>query len=202
MGRISTTGGIRDAMRRRRAQRGLDSIQIAKPCSARWEEMAGDDKVRFCSHCKLNVFNLSAMDLEEAARVIAEKDGRLCVRFYRRRDGTTLTKNCPVGVAAWRRRTMLAWSAACGAVGAMAAATFGWNPFASRQTVGDVATSVPAEIETAPMGNMAFPSPPADPPEMGTPIMGGIPAPIQEKVAWHRTDEVQVTVGQRDNKPR
>src|SRR5689334_11488620 len=70
--------------RRAQAQRRLDTVQVAKPCPARWEEMEGDEKVRFCAHCRLNVFNLSAMDVEEAANLIAAQDGRLCVRFYRR----------------------------------------------------------------------------------------------------------------------
>jgi hypothetical protein len=33
----------------------------------------------------------------EARSVVAERDGRVCVRFYQRRDGTVLTSDCPVG---------------------------------------------------------------------------------------------------------
>src|SRR2546423_1324163 len=87
---------------RRRKQ--LDDIRVASPCPARWNGMQGDDKVRFCPQCRLNVYNLSSMDVEEAAKLISEKDGRLCVRFYRRRDGTIITRDCPVGVKGARRR--------------------------------------------------------------------------------------------------
>ena len=44
------------------------------------------------------------MTREEAEDVIRGTEGRLCVRFYRRRDGTILTQNCPTGLRALRRR--------------------------------------------------------------------------------------------------
>ena len=59
--------------------------------------MDGDERVRFCRECNRNVYNLSAMTEREAQRVVAEREGRLCVRFYQRRDGTVLTSDCPVG---------------------------------------------------------------------------------------------------------
>jgi hypothetical protein len=67
--------------------------------------MEGDDRVRFCSQCNLNVYNLSAMGLDEAEALVAGAEGRLCVRFYRRTDGTIITQDCPVGVQAVRQRT-------------------------------------------------------------------------------------------------
>jgi hypothetical protein len=39
-------------------------------------------------------------------------EGRLCVRFYRRKDGTTLTQNCPIGLRALKRRASRLASAA------------------------------------------------------------------------------------------
>lgn len=82
----------------------LSQIEVASPCSADWEAMEGDEKVRFCSQCQLHVFNLSAMDVEEAAERVAEHTDDLCVRFYRRADGTMLTRDCPEGVAGKRKR--------------------------------------------------------------------------------------------------
>jgi len=64
--------------------------------------MHGNDRVRFCGGCSQNVFNLSAMTTEEAEDLIRRADGRLCARFYRRDDGTILTKDCPVGLQAFR----------------------------------------------------------------------------------------------------
>jgi hypothetical protein len=78
----------------------LESIRIASPCRASWEKMAGDDRVRYCQECKLNVYNLSEMTRTEAERLIASREGRLCVRFYRRADGTMITQDCPKGLRA------------------------------------------------------------------------------------------------------
>ena len=72
----------------------LSKVQVAKPCPANWREMRGDDRVRHCTHCSLNVYNLSAMSRVEAANLIQEHEGKLCVRFYARQDGTVLTKDC------------------------------------------------------------------------------------------------------------
>jgi TonB family protein len=82
----------------------LGTIKIAVPCKAEWKWMYGDERVRFCGQCSLNVFNLSAMTTEEAEDLIRRADGRLCVRFYRRNDGTILTRNCPVGLQAIKDR--------------------------------------------------------------------------------------------------
>jgi hypothetical protein len=95
----------------------LDRVHIAAPCSADWKEMRGDERVRFCGSCSLNVYNLSAMTRREAERLVVQSEGRLCVRFYRRADGTTLTQNCPVGLRALKRRASRVASA-------VAAATF------------------------------------------------------------------------------
>lgn len=82
----------------------LRGIRIAKPCPASWAAMRGDDRVRFCEQCRLNVYNLSDMPRREAEKLVAEHEGRLCVRFYRRTDGTVLTDNCPIGLRAARRQ--------------------------------------------------------------------------------------------------
>lgn len=86
----------------------ISEVQVATPCAARWEEMVGDEKVRFCQGRQLPVYNLSAMDVEEAAERIAQDDDRLCVRFYRRADGTILTRDCPLGIQkAYQRRAFI-----------------------------------------------------------------------------------------------
>jgi hypothetical protein len=89
----------------------LDHIKIAAPCSADWDQMFSfeDKRVRFCSQCNLNVYNLSEMSRQEAEALINKTEGRLCVRFYRRADGSILTQNCPVGLRAIKRR--VAWVA-------------------------------------------------------------------------------------------
>ena len=62
--------------------------------------MNGDDRVRFCGECQLNVYNLSAMSRSEAEDLVRQREGRLCVRFYRREDGTMITQDCPRGFRA------------------------------------------------------------------------------------------------------
>lgn len=82
----------------------LDRIKIASPCPVSWSSMHGDDRVRYCGQCKLNVYNLSAMTSVEVAKLIVEKEGRLCGAIFRRPDGTAITKNCPVGLRLARKR--------------------------------------------------------------------------------------------------
>jgi hypothetical protein len=85
----------------------LDHIRIAKPCPASWAEMEGDEKSRHCSHCNLRVYNLTAMTRAEVEQLIASRDGRLCLRYYRRADGRIMTSDCPIGVRRTRRRRIL-----------------------------------------------------------------------------------------------
>jgi hypothetical protein len=91
----------------------LDNLQIATPCQASWNAMRGDDRARFCDLCSKNVYNLSGLTATEAATVISESGGSVCVRLYRRSDGTVLTADCPVGLrrALWRRLRRLATAA-------------------------------------------------------------------------------------------
>jgi len=82
----------------------LDNVKIASPCNADWDQMVGSERARFCGQCKLNVFNLSSMTKDEAELLIGQTEGRLCVRYFQRADGSVLTKDCPVGLRAFRRR--------------------------------------------------------------------------------------------------
>ena len=69
----------------------LDRINIPAPCSADWDSMKGNDQVRFCSQCNLNVHNLSAMTRKEARKLVAASGGRLCVRYYKKPNGRVQT---------------------------------------------------------------------------------------------------------------
>ena len=84
----------------------VQRVRIASPCTADWDQMAGNEQVRFCSQCQLNVYNLSEMSQDEGERLILEKEGKLCARIYRRHDGTVITRDCPRGLTAIRRRVM------------------------------------------------------------------------------------------------
>jgi hypothetical protein len=84
--------------------RRLDDLTIASPCAANWDDMSGDERARFCGSCRLHVYDLSGLSRKEAERLVFRQEGRLCVRFFRREDGTILTRDCPVGLAAARAR--------------------------------------------------------------------------------------------------
>lgn len=94
----------------------LDHVRIAAPCKADWEQMIGSERVRFCGQCNLNVYNLSGMTKGQAESLIAGTEVRLCVRFYRRTDGSILTRNCPVGLRVIHRRLSYLGRAASAAV--------------------------------------------------------------------------------------
>lgn len=98
----------------------IDNIRVASPCSADWEQMQGDDRVRHCDACNLNVYNLAAFTKAEIRALVASRKGRLCGRIYQRGDGTVLTQNCPVGLQAVTRRI----SRIAGAVFAFLAVNF------------------------------------------------------------------------------
>jgi hypothetical protein len=94
----------------------LNSIRVASPCSVPWESMAGDDRSRRCEQCSQSVFNISGLSKLQAEDLIRSREGRMCVRFYRRNDGTVLTNDCPVGLRAVRARMSRRATAALAAV--------------------------------------------------------------------------------------
>jgi hypothetical protein len=95
----------------------LGNIRIASPCPADWEKMIGDERVRHCSECNLNVYNISAMTEPQAIQLIAKNQGqRVCLRLYRRADGTVITQDCPWSLRAMKRRVARVASAALSAI--------------------------------------------------------------------------------------
>jgi hypothetical protein len=70
----------------------LDSLQIPRPCPVGWDEMAGNDQVRYCSACRKSVYNLSKMTRGQAEALVAASHGDLCARFIRLADGTIQTE--------------------------------------------------------------------------------------------------------------
>jgi hypothetical protein len=127
----------------------LEDVRVASPCTVSWEAMSGDDRVRFCGQCEKNVYNLSAMARAAAERLLAEREASICVRLYRRADGTVLTADCPVGLRKKRVRRAVA-SAAGASVMAASVGYFGQALFLQ----GDVGR--PRDTDrTATMGMMA-----------------------------------------------
>jgi hypothetical protein len=121
----------------------LDDVRIASPCHVDWEGMTGDDRVRFCHACEKNVYNLAAMTRDEAERLFYEHEGRVCVRLFRRTDGTVLTSDCEVGARARRSRR----KALAAGVGAGAAAAAGAAALLVQAAGGPVRTAAHARVE-------------------------------------------------------
>jgi hypothetical protein len=107
---------LRDALvRERSSDEGLDDIQIASPCTASWDDMVGDERRRFCDACGHNVYNASAMTRAELGELVKSQSlDRVCLRLYRREDGTLMTTDCPVGKRRVRLRQAVA--VACSSV--------------------------------------------------------------------------------------
>lgn len=97
----------------------IDKLRVASPCPAAWENMSGDEKSRFCRLCSLNVYNISGMTSGEVQNLIKKTEGGICGRIYKRADGTVITKDCPVGLRAFYKRTARFAGAALGMVVAL-----------------------------------------------------------------------------------
>lgn len=61
----------------------IDSVKVGDPCSEKWEEMSGNDRIRFCSHCSKSVSNLSAITRKQASRLVRSSDGKICIRYIK-----------------------------------------------------------------------------------------------------------------------
>ena len=76
-------------------KRSLNILEVKSPCDEPWSEMkqVGPGQ-RNCALCMQDVYDLSEMTKEEAEDLIFESTGRVCVRFYRRMDGSIVTRDC------------------------------------------------------------------------------------------------------------
>jgi hypothetical protein len=160
----------------------LDRISIASPCSASWDDMVGDDRVRFCGKCEKNVYNFSSMQSAEAEALIKEHEGNLCVRLFRRQDGTVLTADCPVGVRKKRVRRLVVLAAGAGAV--TVSATTWLFAEQGKPMMGDVSVGGAAlPVEPATLGSVAVEAPaPPSPTATETPKVKPAPVPSQAPV--------------------
>ena len=94
----------------------INKMRVASPCSVGWETMTGDERVRRCDSCELNIYNIAEMTKPEVENLVKTHEGRLCIRLYKRADGTVLTKDCPVGIRAFYKRTARFAGAALSAI--------------------------------------------------------------------------------------
>lgn len=106
----------------------LDQLRVASPCPISWEQMSGNDRVRYCQVCNLNVYNIAELTHKEATALVTNSEGRICARLFRRSDGTVITRDCPVGLRAIRRRVARMTGAVFATVVALSSAVLGQKP--------------------------------------------------------------------------
>jgi hypothetical protein len=135
----------------------LENIKVATPCSAEWAKMSGDERTRHCGDCKKNVYNLSEMTRDEAEALLVAKEGRLCVRYFQRADGTILLKDCVVGVRRKRRRRVIVAGAAAMLAGG-AALAFAKSRESEQRVMGMMTVDDHAEVDVI-QGGITAPEP-------------------------------------------
>lgn len=161
----------------------LDSVGVASPCTQSWESMTGDERTRHCAACRLNVHNLSGMTRRDAEAFLqtviehkaADPAARVCVRFFRRHDGTILTQDCPVGLAAIRRRARIALARTAACIGAAVATA--WSVAGLNRDF----TRSPRLRELEPFNALSqwlAPGSTPPPPVMGRMVMGDFVMPV------------------------
>jgi hypothetical protein len=167
----------------------LVQIEISKPCPMDWEQMTGDEQVRYCGHCSMNVYDISAMTSEAAETLIRKHEGpnagQLCARMYVRTDGKVVTADC-VKVRFERarlmtqkmvRRVMMVTVLLLGTAGALFGAAFGIRK--ADQIGSNSGHSGPwmfADPAPPPpiMGKICIPTPVPVPTPVPTPAISGI----------------------------
>jgi hypothetical protein len=70
-------------------------LKVSSPCPMSWDDLAGNDRIRYCGKCKLNVYNLAEMSAHEVEAIVRRTEGRLCGRLYLRGDRTASLRDCP-----------------------------------------------------------------------------------------------------------
>ena len=175
----------------------LDNVRVASPCTASWDDMIGDDRVRFCQECTKNVYNLSALSREDAEALLRASQEReaargegMCVCLYRRADGTVLTADCPEGMRRKKRRLALFGAVGGGlmAAGAAAAELFGGSQHTGNAPLppltGAVATMGEAPVLRPEVPPVPVPPPAADDRTHEGWIAGGpVPKPTPKPVS-------------------
>ena len=83
-------GSTSDSMRRREI---AVAPSIRSPCLKQWEEMQGNNRARYCTHCQLHVQNLSAMSRRDIAHTLSgAHDRQVCITYMRNSDGSMVTR--------------------------------------------------------------------------------------------------------------
>ncbi|MFN7135756.1 MAG: hypothetical protein ACK4N5_27030, partial [Myxococcales bacterium] len=132
----------------------VNQLRIAAPCRVSWAAMSGDERKRLCGECRLHVYNVAELTRDEVRALVGGGDD-VCMRLYRRADGTVITRDCPLG-----QRVRDRMSLALGAVlAALAAGTAGFVTFGD-ELRGRMSIEPPHSTETHPTPPPPPPTPP------------------------------------------
>ena len=144
-------------------------LRISSPCPMAWNDLTGNDRVRYCGQCKLNVYNLAEMSDAEVDALVRKTEGRLCGRLFLRGDRTATLRDCQTA----RKQRLYRRLATIGAVVLLAG--FGWlfrgmeGPDRSRlpDWVRAIVNMIDPEPQPQPprelVGKIACPKPPSTP---------------------------------------
>ncbi len=101
----------------------------------------------------------------DAEHLLRLSEGKLCVRYFLRSDGTILTKDCPVGWARVKERVSVFATAAFSLLISISGGLFFASMFSGRETMGEVGVmgAVPKASPTPRlvplMGDIEMPGP-------------------------------------------
>ncbi|HZE97636.1 MAG TPA: hypothetical protein VE981_11465 [Planctomycetota bacterium] len=70
-------------------------LKISSPCPKKWDDLVGNDRIRYCGQCKLNVYNFADMTQTEISGIVRKTEGRLCASIYLRGDRSATLRDCP-----------------------------------------------------------------------------------------------------------
>lgn len=86
----------------------ISKYKRASECSSSWEKMSGSGSMRFCEKCQLMCYDFSTVEIEQARQIVYQREEKENCELYKRKDGKFLSKDCPVGLQAKRRRMLAA----------------------------------------------------------------------------------------------
>ncbi|MEO8574832.1 MAG: hypothetical protein ABI481_12770 [Pyrinomonadaceae bacterium] len=136
------------------------------------------------------MYNLSSMTRYDAEHLLRMSEGRLCVRYFERPDGTILTQDCPVGWARVKQRVSVFAAAAVSLLISIFGSIFVVSSFSRRtQVVGSLAYPSPTPVQrTVPLIGEAEPL-------MGAVANTGRPAPTPKRAIRELKGDVIMRVG-------
>lgn len=141
-----------------------DELPIPEPCHADWDAMEPRERARFCQECRIEVTDVSAhTEAEVRAFAARPREGRVCVSYLVRADGTIRladTPDVPTRSLVRRGRSLVAAaSLALAACSPVAEAADVLNGVAARFDLPPLRRREP-EVRLA--GAMPVPQPPPD----------------------------------------